>query len=180
MKKTRKSSQKTVTAHIPVEFLRQILDDPENISLCHALVSAIIGAERIRRPDGAAADLDDSSLHPAASPEADSMTEDARCRVEKAAERREARKMRAEQRMKMLERILGDNKPVGFSTLFGSGLFTPEQERAIDAILNPTVRTISKLSPDQLRAFFLPFIMKFNKLSAADVPAALRRHAVTA
>ena len=57
MKKTRKTTQKTITAHIPVELLSQILADPENISLCHALVSAIITAERIRKPDGAAGSL---------------------------------------------------------------------------------------------------------------------------
>lgn len=180
MKKTRKSSAKTITARIPVEFIRQILDDPENISPCHALISAILEADRIARPDGIASELDSSPLHPSSSSEADTMAEDARSRADKAAERREARKMRAEQRMEMLERILRGNKPVALSSIFGTGLFTPVQERAIDAILNPTVRTINKLSPDQLRAFFLPFIMKFNKLSAADVPAALRRHAVTA
>lgn len=180
MKKTRKSSAKTITARIPVEFICQILDDPENISLCHALVSAILEADRIARPDGIASELDSSPLHPSSSSEADTMAEDARRRAEQAAERREARKMRAEQRIKMLERILCDNKSVALSSIFGTGLFTPVQERAIDALLNPTVRTINKLSPDQLRAFFLPFIMKFNKLSAADVPAALRRHAVTA
>lgn len=84
MKKTRKSSQKNITAHIPVEFIQQILADPENISLCHALIAAIIDAERIRKPEGVVADLDESNLHPTPSPEADAMAEDARRRAERA------------------------------------------------------------------------------------------------
>ncbi len=177
MKKTRKSAQKTITAHIPVELLRQILDAPENISLCHALVSAIITAERIRKPDGAAESLDESNLHPASMPEAEAMSEDARRRIERAKERREARRQRAEKRMRILVQILRKEKPVAFSDLFGSGLFTPEQERTIDALLNPTVRTIKKLSFEQLRAYFLPQIVKYNNIPIADIPAHFRRHA---
>ena len=179
MKKTRKSAQKTVTAHIPVELLRQILDDPENISLCHALVSAIITAERIRKPDGAAESLDEGNLHPAPTPEADAMADDARRRVEKAQERREARKQRIENRMRILGHIFRDEKPVALSSLFGSGLFTREQERTIDALLNPTVKRITKLSPEQLWAYFLPLITKFNKIPLSDLPVYERRHALT-
>lgn len=124
MKKTRKSLQKTITAHIPVELLSQILADPENISLCHALVSAIITAERIRRPDGAAV-LDESNLHPASTPETEAMAADARRRVEKAKERREARMERIKHRMRILGHIFRDEKPVELKDLFGSGLFTP-------------------------------------------------------
>lgn len=178
MKNTRKSAQKTVTAHIPVELLRQILDDPENISLCHALVSAIITAERIRKPDGAAESLDESRLHPAESAAADSMAEDARQRMAKAAERREARKKRVEHRMRILGHIFRDEKPVALSSLFGSGLFTREQERTIDALLNPTVKRITKLSPEQLWAYFLPLITKFNKIPLSDLPVYERRHAL--
>ena len=115
MKKTRKSAQQTITAHIPVELLRQILDDPENISLCHALVSAIITAERIRKPDGVASGLDESGLHPAESAAADSMAEDARRRVERAKERHEARKKRVEHRMRILGHIFRGEKPVALS-----------------------------------------------------------------
>ena len=131
MKRTRKSAQKTITAHIPVELISQILADPENISLCHALVSAIITAERIRKPDGAAEALDESNLHPASTHEADVMADDARRRVERAKERREARKQRIENRMRILGHIFRDEKPVTLSSLFGSGLFTREQERTI-------------------------------------------------
>lgn len=46
MKKPRKSSQKIITARIPVALIRQLLDQPENISLFHSLLSAIITAER--------------------------------------------------------------------------------------------------------------------------------------
>ncbi len=178
MKKTRKSSQKTITAHIPVELISQILADPENISLCHALVSAIITAERIRRPDGAAESLDESRLQPVPTPEADAMAEDARRRVEKAKERREARKQRVENRMRILGHIFRDEKPVSLSALFGSGLFTREQERTIDALLNPTVRRINKLTPEQLWAYFLPMIAGFNKIPLADLPVYERRHAL--
>lgn len=178
MKKTRKSVQKTIIAHIPAELLSQILADPENISLCHALVSAIITAERIRRPDGAAAVLDESNLHPAPSPETEAMAEDARRRVEKAKERREARKERIKHRMRILGHIFRDEKPVALSALFGSGLFTPEQERTIDALLNPTVKRITKLSPEQLWAYFLPLITRFNKIPLSDLPVYERRHAV--
>ena len=179
MKKTRKSAQQTITAHIPVELLRQILDDPENISLCHALVSAIITAERIRKPDGAAESLDESRFHPAPTPEADSMADDARRRVEKAKERREARRQRIENRMRILGHIFRDEKPVALSSLFGSGLFTREQERTIDALLNPTIKRITKLSPEQLWAYFLPLITKFNKIPLSDLPVYERRHALT-
>lgn len=178
MKKTRKSVQKTITAHIPVELLRQIIADPENISLCHALVSAIITAERIRKPDGAAQLLDESNLHPAPSSEAEAMAEDARRRVEKAKERREARKQRVENRMRILGHIFRDEKPVPLSALFGSGLFTPEQERTVDALLNPTVKRITKLSPEQLWAYFLPLITRFNKIPLSDLPVYERRHAL--
>lgn len=177
MKKTRKSLQKTITAHIPVELLRQILADPENISLCHALVSAIITAERIRKPDGAAGSLDESILHPVSTPEADVMADDARRRVEKAKERREARKERIKHRMRILGHIFRDEKPVELKDLFGSGLFTPEQERTIDALLNPTVKRITKLSPEQLWAYFLPLITRFNKIPLSDLPVYERRHA---
>ncbi len=179
MKRTRKSTQKTVTAHIPVELISQILADPENISLCHALVSAIITAERIRKPDGVAESLDESRLHPSESPEADAMADDARRRVEKAKERREARKQRIENRMRILGHIFRDEKPVALSQLFGSGLFTREQERTIDALLNPTVKRITKLSPEQLWAYFLPLITRFNKIPLSDLPVYERRHALT-
>lgn len=178
MKKTRKSLQKTITAHIPVELLRQILADPENISLCHALVSAIITAERIRKPDGAVESLDESNLHPVSTPEADVMADDARLRVEKAKERREARKERIKHRMRILGHIFRDEKPVELKDLFGSGLFTPEQERTIDALLNPTVKRITKLSPEQLWAYFLPLITRFNKIPLSDLPVYERRHAM--
>ena len=179
MKKTRKSVQKTITAHIPVEFLQQILADPENISLCHTLVSAIIAAERIRRPDGIASELDDSSLRPAPSPEADAMAEDARKRIEKAKERRERCLQRTEKRVAILLKVMRDKKPVEMSALFGTGLFTREQERAIDALLNPTVRTIKKLSFDQLRAYFLPLFVKVTNTDINTLPAADRRHLIT-
>ncbi len=179
MKRTRKSTQKTVTAHIPVELISQILADPENISLCHALVSAIITAERIRKPDGVAESLDESRLHPSESPEADAMADDARRRVERAKERREARKQRIENRMRILGHIFRDEKPVALSSLFGSGLFTREQERTIDALLNPTVKRITKLSPEQLWAYFLPLITRFNKIPLSDLPVYERRHAIT-
>lgn len=179
MKKARKSSQKTITAHIPVELLCQILADPENISLCHALVSAIITAERIRKPDGVASELDESNLKPAPLPEAEAMAADARRRVEKAKERREARKQRIENRMRILGHIFRDEKPVSLSALFGSGLFTPEQERTIDALLNPTVKRITKLSPEQLWAYFLPLITRFNKIPLSDLPVYERRHAAS-
>ena len=179
MKRTRKSAQKTITAHIPVELISQILADPENISLCHTLVAAIITAERIRRPEGVASGLDDSGLHPAESPAADSMAEDARQRVAKAAERREARKKRVEHRMRILGHIFRAEKPVELKDLFGSGLFTREQERTIDALLNPTVKRITKLSPEQLWAYFLPLITRFNKIPLSDLPVYERRHALT-
>ena len=179
MKKTRKTAQKTITAHIPVELLSQILADPENLSLCHALVSAIITAERIRKHDGVAEVLDENRLHPSESPEADAMAEDARRRVEKAKERREARKQRIENRMRILGHIFRAEKPVALSALFGSGLFTREQERTIDALLNPTVKRITKLSPEQLWAYFLPLITKFNKIPLSDRPVYERRHALT-
>ena len=179
MKRTHKSAQKTITAHIPVELLRQILDDPENISLCHALVSAIVTAERIRKPDGVAESLDEGNLHPAPTPEADAMADDARRRVEKAKERSEARKQRIENRMRILGHIFRDEKPVALSSLFGSGLFTREQERTIDALLNPTVKRITKLSPEQLWAYFLPLITRFNKIPLSDLPVYERRHALT-
>ena len=179
MKKTLKSSQKTITAHIPVELISQILADPENISLCHALVSAIITAERIRRPDGAAESLDEDSLHPVPTPEADAMAEDARRRVERAKERREARKQRIENRMRILGHIFRDEKPVSLSALFGSGLFTREEERAIDALLNPTVRTIRKLSFEQLRAYFLPLFVRVTNTDINTLSAADRRHVIT-
>ena len=178
MKKTRKSTQKTITAHIPVELIRQILADPENVSLCHALVAAIIDAERISKPDGAAESLDESTLRPAPSPEAEAMAEDARKRVEKARERREARKERIKHRMRILGHIFRNEKPVEMKALFGSGLFTPEQERTIDALLNPTVRRITKLSPEQLWAYFLPLIKKFNNIPIEDLPVYERRHAL--
>lgn len=178
MKKTRKSAQKTITAHIPVEFIQQILADPANISLCHALIAAIIDAERIRKPEGVAADLDESNLHPAPLPEADAMAEDARRRAERAKERREARKERIKHRMRILGHIFRDEKPVELKALFGSGLFTSEQERTIDALLNPTVRRITKLSPEQLWAYFLPLIKKFNNIPIEDLPVYERRHAL--
>lgn len=178
MKKTRKSTQKTITAHIPVEFIRQILADPKNVSLCHALVAAIIDAERIRKPDGAAESLDESTLRPVPSPEAEVMAEDAQKRVEKARERREARKERIKHRMRILGHIFRNEKPVEMKALFGSGLFTPEQERTIDALLNPTVRRITKLSPEQLWAYFLPLIKKFNNIPIEDLPVYERRHAL--
>lgn len=174
-----KKTQKTITAHIPVELLKQILADPENLSLCHALVAAIITAERTRRPDGAAADLNESNLKPAPSPAADSMADDARKRVAKAQERREARKKRVEHRMRILGYIFRDEKPVELKALFGSGLFTPEQQRTIDALLNPTVKRITKLSPEQLWAYFLPLITRFNKIPLSDFPVYERRHALT-
>lgn len=177
MKRARKSSQRTITARIPVELLSQILANPENISLCHTLISAIITAERIRRPEGIAAELDDGNLHPVSSPEADSMAEDARRRVERAKERRERCLQRTEKRVAILLKVMRDKKPVELSAIFGSGLFTPEQERAIDALLNPTVRTIRKLSFEQLRAYFLPMLMRHGKMSADDLPSSLRRHA---
>ena len=179
MKKTRKSAQKTITARIPVELISQILADPENISLCHALVSAIITAERIRRPDGIASDLNDSGLKPAKSSEADAMAEDARKRVAKARERRERCLQRTEKRVAILLKIMRDRKPVELSALFGSGLFTREEERAIDALLNPTVRTIRKLSFDQLRAYFLPLFVKVTNTDINTLPAADRRHIIT-
>lgn len=180
MKKTSKNTlKKTITACIPVDLLQQILDDPENISLCHALVSAIITSERIRKPVGAAADLDDSALHPAKSHEADAMTEDARRRAELAKKRCEERKQRQAERMKTLARFLRDEGPVALSDLFGTGLFSREQKRTIDAILNPTVRTINKLSPAQLRAYFLPQIAKYSNIPLSALSAATRRHAVT-
>ena len=179
MKRTRRSAQKTITAHIPVELISQILADPENISLCHTLVSAIITAERILKPDGAAESLDESSLHPVTTPEADAMADDARRRVERAKERREARKQRIENRMRILGHIFRDEKPVALSSLFGSGLFTREQERTIDALLNPTVKRITKLSPEQLWAYFLPLITRFNKIPLSDLPVYERRHAIT-
>ncbi len=179
MKRTRKSSQKTITARIPVELISQILAEPENISLCHALVSAIITAERIRRPDGIASDLDDSGLKPAKSPEADAMAEDARKRVAKARERRERCMQRAEKRVAILLKVMRDKKPVELSALFGSGLFTREQERAIDALLNPTVRTIRKLSFDQLRAYFLPLFVKLTNTDINTLSPADRRHVIT-
>ena len=176
MKRTRKSAQKTITARIPVELLSQILADPENISLCHALVAAIITAERIRRPDGVASDLDESVLKPAKSPEADAMAEDARRRVKRAKERRERCMQRAEKRVAILLKVMRDRKPVELSALFGSGLFTREQERAIDALLNPTVRTIRKLSFDQLRAYFLPLFVRVTNTDINTLCAADRRH----
>ena len=179
MKRTRKSVQKTITARIPVELISQILSDPENISLCHALVAAIIAAERIRRPDGAAASLDESSLNSAPSPEADAMAEDARKRVEKAKERRERCLQRTEKRVAILLKVMRDRKPVELSTLFGSGLFTREQERAIDALLNPTVRTIKKLSFEQLRAYFLPLFVKVTNTDINTLSPADRRHLIT-
>ena len=179
MKRTRKSVQKTITARIPVELISQILADPENISLCHALVSAIITAERIRRPDGAAASLDDSNLKPAKSPEADSMAEDAHRRVKRAKERRERCLERTEKRVAILLKVMRDKKPVELSTLFGSGLFTREQERAIDALLNPTVRTIRKLSFEQLRAYFLPLFVRVTNTDINTLSAADRRHVIT-
>ena len=179
MKRTRKPTQKTITAHIPVELISQILADPENISLCHALVSAIITAERIRKPDGAAESLDESRLHPAPTPEADAMAEDARRRVERAKERRERCLQRTEKRVAILLKVMRDKKPVELSAIFGSGLFTPEQERAIDALLNPTVRTIRKLSFEQLRAYFLPLFVKVTNTDINTLSAADRRHLLT-
>lgn len=178
MKRARKSSQRTITARIPVELLSQILANPENISLCHALVGAIISAERILKPEGIAAELDESNLHPASSPEADSMAEDARRRVERAKERRERCLQRTEKRVAILLKVMRDKKPVELSAIFGSGLFTPEQERAIDAILNPTVRTIRKLSFDQLRAYFMPLFVKLTDTDINTLPVADRRHAI--
>lgn len=105
------------------------------------------------------------------------MAEDARRRVEKAKERREARKQRIENRMRILGHIFRDEKPVELKDLFGSGLFTPEQERTIDALLNPTVKRITKLSPEQLWAYFLPLITRFNKIPLSDLPVYERRHA---
>ncbi len=177
MKRARKSSQRTITARIPVELLSQILANPENISLCHALVGAIISAERIRRPEGIAAELDDGNLHPVSSPEADSMAEDARRRVERAKERRERCLQRTEKRVAILLKVMRDKKPVELSAIFGSGLFTPEQERAIDALLNPTVRTIRKLSFEQLRAYFMPLFVRVTDTDINTLPAADRRHA---
>ena len=107
------------------------------------------------------------------------MAEDARRRVEKAKERREARKERIKHRMRILGHIFRDEKPVELKDLFGSGLFTPEQERTIDALLNPTVKRITKLSPEQLWAYFLPLITRFNKIPLSDLPVYERRHAVT-
>ncbi len=107
------------------------------------------------------------------------MADDARRRVEKAKERREARKQRIEKRMRILGYIFRDEKPVELKDLFGSGLFTPEQERTIDALLNPTVKRITKLSPEQLWAYFLPLITRFNKIPLSDLPVYERRHAVT-
>ena len=179
MKRTRKSVQKTITARIPVELISQILADPENISLCHAIVSAIITAERIRKPDGVASDLDDSSLKPAKSPEADSMAEDARLRVKRAKERRERWLQRTEKRVAILLKVMRDRKPVELSALFGSGLFTREEERAIDALLNPTVRTIRKLSFEQLRAYFLPLFVRVTNTDINTLSATDRRHVIT-
>ena len=179
MKRTRKSVQKTITARIPVELISQILADPENISLCHTLVAAIITAERIRRPDGVASDLDDSGLKPAKSSEADAMAEDARRRVKRAKERRERCLQKTEKRVAILLKVMRDKKPVELSALFGSGLFTREQERAIDALLNPTVRTIRKLSFDQLRAYFLPLFVKVTNTNINTLSPADRRHLPT-
>lgn len=178
MKKPRKSSQKIITARIPVALIHQLLDQPENISLFHTLLSAIITAERIRRPGGAAAGLEDSSLHPEPSPEATSMEDDARRQAMRTEERRERRRQRDERRNKILIRVLRDEKPVELSSLFGSGLFTREQERTIDAILNPTVRRVSKLSFEQLRAFFLPLIVKMTRTNPDTLPPYERRHAL--
>lgn len=105
------------------------------------------------------------------------MADDARRRVEKAKERREARKERIKHRMRILGHIFRDEKPVELKDLFGSGLFTPEQERTIDALLNPTVKRITKLSPEQLWAYFLPLITRFNKIPLSDLPVYERRHA---
>lgn len=121
MKRARKSSQRTITSRIPVELLSQILANPENISLCHTLISAIITAERIRRPEGIAAELDDGNLHPASSPEADSMAENARRRVERAKERRERCLQRTEKRVAILLKVMRDKKPVELSALFRLG-----------------------------------------------------------
>lgn len=80
--------------------------------------------------------------------------------------------------MRILGHIFRDEKPVELKALFGSGLFTPEQERTIDALLNPTVRRITKLSPEQLWAYFLPLIKKFNNIPIEDLPVYERRHAL--
>ncbi len=179
MKRTRKSTQKTITAHIPVELLRQILTDPDNISLCHALVSAIITAERIRKPDGIAESLDENKLKTVKSPHADAMVEDARRRVERTQKRRERCLQRSEKRVSILLKVMCDKKPVELSALFGSGLFTREQERAIDALLNPTVRTIRKLSFAQLRAYFMPLFVKLTNTDINTLSADDRRHVIT-
>ena len=107
------------------------------------------------------------------------MAEDARKRVAKARERRERCMQRAEKRVAILLKVMRDKKPVELSALFGSGLFTREQERAIDALLNPTVRTIRKLSFDQLRAYFLPLFVKLTNTDINTLSPADRRHVIT-
>lgn len=163
MKKTRKSKQTIINAHIPVEFIRQILANPDNLGLCHALVSAIIVAERVRKPEGIAADLDTSSLQPEETAEVYEMVNNAEIHARRVEERRRERRERREKRMMTVEEYLRANVPVGLPELFGSGLFTRGQKHIITAILNPTGQTDCVLMPDQLRAIFNPQIKSYDE-----------------
>lgn len=163
MKKTRKSKQTIINAHIPVELIRQILDNPDNLGLCHALVSAIVEAERVRKPEGIAAELDTAGLQPEDTVEVYQMISRAEKCARRMKERREKRLARREKRMQKLDMFLCDNVPVSLPELYASGIFTPEQKRMISAILNPDGQTTPILTPEQLRAIFDPQLKSYDE-----------------